>query len=116
MAWETLVLEATSPYGPDGFSAFFRAVSDTVFEGMTPYDLARVPGDARLVFAADGFAMVSGEKTVTAVDRDKVPGRSFRVVLPEVWGVENNLRLGNIDFHDFLRAVDNDGVFRGFGR
>ena len=59
--------------------------------------------------------MVSEEPTVTVVDRYGVPGRSFRVVLPEVWGVENNLRLANMDFEDFLRAVGSDGVFRGFG-
>jgi hypothetical protein len=27
-AWEALVADATRPYGPDGFSAYFSAVSD----------------------------------------------------------------------------------------
>jgi hypothetical protein len=38
----------------------------------------------------------------------------FRVVPQEMWAVENNLSLGNMDFKEFADAVGQDGVFRGF--
>jgi hypothetical protein len=31
-----------------------------------------------------------------------------------MWQVENNLSLGNMDYNDFVRSLDRDGVFRGF--
>lgn len=42
------------------------------------------------------------------------PVRSLRVALPALASVENNLSLSNLDFDDFTRAADEDGVFRGF--
>jgi len=51
---------------------------------------------------------------VLVVDLYSDPGRSFRVIPSELWGVENNLSLANIDFEEFADAVDRDGVFRGF--
>jgi hypothetical protein len=32
----------------------------------------------------------------------------------ELWSVENNLSLANMDFHQFADNVAPDGVFRGF--
>ena len=42
------------------------------------------------------------------------PGRTFRVIPSEIWGVENNLSIANMGFEEFADAVDSDGVFRGF--
>jgi len=39
---------------------------------------------------------------------------SFRVPPNELWSVENNLSLANMDFEEFAEAVDTDGVYRGF--
>jgi hypothetical protein len=36
------------------------------------------------------------------------------VIAPQLWAVENNLNLSNLDWEDFADAVDDDGVFRGF--
>jgi hypothetical protein len=36
------------------------------------------------------------------------------VIPTELWSVENNLALGNMDFKDFAQSVDADGVFRGW--
>ncbi len=113
-AWEALRVDATRQYGPDGFSAYFSAISDEAFDGMGADELASVKGDALVVFAADRSSMVGDERTLTVVDRNQEPGRWFRVVLREAWAVENNLRLANMDFAEFARAVDDDGVFRGF--
>ena len=43
------------------------------------------------------------------------PGGRFRVLPAELWSVENNVALANIDFAEFVSALDSDGVFRGFG-
>lgn len=39
--------------------------------------------------------------------------RSFRALPREVWSVENNLSLGNMEWRDFASALK-DGVFEGF--
>jgi hypothetical protein len=113
-AWQTLVAEAGASYGPDQFSASFIPVSDPSFDGMSPADLARVPGSALVVFAVDATSMLRSAKTLLVVDRVEEPGRFFRVVLSEAWGPENNLRLANMDFAEFADSADADGVFRGF--
>ncbi len=113
-AWEALRFDATRPYGPDGFSANFAAISDEAFAGMGADELASLNGDAPVVFAADRPSMAGDERTLIVVDRNQEPGRSFRVVLRKAWAVENNLRLANMDFAELARAVDSDGVFRGF--
>lgn len=81
---------------------------------MSADDLESVDGDAQVVFAADRSSMVGDERTLIVVGRRQDAGRSFRVPLRESWGPENNLRLANMDFADFSRATDPDGVFRGF--
>lgn len=113
-AWENLVRDAKKPYGSDGFSAYFVCISDGAFDGMSPDDLQAVDGDAQVVFVADRASMVGDERTLIVVGRQQDAGRSFRVLLREAWGPENNLRLANMDFADFYRATDPDGVFRGF--
>jgi hypothetical protein len=40
--------------------------------------------------------------------------RPFRVVASELWSVENNLNLSNMDWDDFHGAADSDCVLRGF--
>jgi len=35
-------------------------------------------------------------------------------VASELWGIENNLSIANMDFWEFAAAVDEDGVHRGF--
>jgi hypothetical protein len=44
------------------------------------------------------------------------PGRTFRVIPREIWSVENNLSISNMDYHEFADNIDSDGVFRGFLR
>ena len=43
-----------------------------------------------------------------------VPVGTSRAVMPEMWGIENNLSIANMDFDDFADAVDGNGVHRGF--
>jgi hypothetical protein len=41
-------------------------------------------------------------------------GKSLRVIPKELWEVHANLWLANMDFKDFLKASDGNGIFRGF--
>ncbi|WP_435828452.1 DUF6924 domain-containing protein, partial [Nocardia testacea] len=43
-----------------------------------------------------------------------VRGRTVRILPSQMWGIENNLSIANMDFQDFADAADPDGVFRGF--
>jgi hypothetical protein len=63
---------------------------------------------------ADRVAHTEPDHALLVVDLHKEPGRTFRVVPSEAWGVENNLSLANMDFEEFADAVDEHGVFRGF--
>jgi hypothetical protein len=66
------------------------------------------------MFVADGVTMREGEHPVLVIDLADQPGRSFRVIPSEMWSVENNLSLANMDFDEFADAVDAAGIFRGF--
>ena len=76
---------------------------------VLPFDSQRP-----FVFLVDAEAMFQPDHPVLVVDLSEEAGRTFRVIPSEAWGVENNLRLANMDFADFADAVDDGGVFRGF--
>ena len=42
-------------------------------------------------------------------------GATFRVVPSEMWSVQNNLTISNMDREDLAGNVDGEGIFRGFG-
>jgi hypothetical protein len=75
-----------------------------------------LPPDSQrpFVFLVDAEAVRDPEHAVLVVDLLEEPGRTFRVIPSEAWGVENNLRIANVDFADFADATDDRGVFRGY--
>lgn len=113
-AWEHACRAIETPVGE--FKAYVTFVSDREYEGLSVDQLlALASPDARsFVFVVDRGTLSSGECPVLVVDLVDHPGRSFRVVASEMWGVENNLSIANMDFEDFASSVDHDGVFRGF--
>jgi len=62
----------------------------------------------------DRDALSNPEFPVLVVDLHETRGRTFRTVPTQVQAIQNNLSLANLDFGDFAKAVDQDGVFRGF--
>ena len=86
-------------------------------DGASPARLAEAlpeRGGHSILLVADHRALSDPEHPVLVVDVTTSPVRTFRVVPQEVWSVENNLSLANMDFDEFLLAVDADGVFRRF--
>jgi hypothetical protein len=66
------------------------------------------------VFLVDQIALTHPEHPILVVDLSDEPGRTFRVIPAEMWSVENNLAIANMDFDEFAERVDKDGIFRGF--
>jgi hypothetical protein len=117
VAWETLSEVVQAPVGE--FRAYVTLVSNPSYRGLTVAQvLELLPAAFRrnFVFVADETAIRDSEHPVLVIDLQEEPGRTFRVIPSEMWGVENNLSIANMDFQDFVDYVDLDGVFRGFPR
>jgi len=115
-AWTEVCHRIQEP-SPEDFRANVDCVSDRAFEGLEPAEVPELlrPGSRHtFLFLVDTRTITDPEHPVVVVDLYDEPGRSFRVIPPEMWGVENNLSLANMDFHEFADSVDRDGVFRGF--
>jgi uncharacterized protein DUF6924 len=74
-----------------------------------------------LIVVADRSALTESEMPLLAVLRtdegDDGPERDFdelRVIATELWSIENNIALADMDWDDFVDAADDDAVFRGF--
>jgi hypothetical protein len=70
--------------------------------------------DHSFVFIVDRISLSHLERPILVVDLYDEPIRTFRVIPSQMWAVENNLSIANMDFSDFADAVDQDGIFRGF--
>jgi hypothetical protein len=113
-AWDA-VCAASAAESPDGFMANLSFVSDPAFAGLTIDQVAALPGEGErgLLFIVDSVTITDPEMPIVAVDLHAEPGRWFRVVPAQMWGVENNVAW-NMFFREFADAADADGVFRGF--
>ncbi len=63
------------------------------------------------MFVVDGVTIRDADHPVLVIDLADQPGRTFRVIPSEMWSVENNLSLANMDFDEFADAVDAAGSF-----
>ena len=101
----------------DGFRAYVEVVDDPVWENV---DLDRLreavlaaENQAAVLFVADQAALET-DYPILVVDLDEVSHEPFRCVARELWGIDNNLNLANMDWEDFAGNVDPDSIFRGF--
>jgi hypothetical protein len=113
--WREIV-EAATRMSPQGFSAHLLVVDDAAFAGADRHGLAelaeRTTGHGLLILA-DRTTMTHPDRPLLCVD-PLPPGGAFRAIAGQLWGIENNLALANMDFDEFASAVDPDGIFRGF--
>lgn len=115
-AWAALCEAARSP-SEEGFQANVDCVSDRSFDGLSVEPVAasaRKASGQTFAFIADRLTLTDPERPVLVVDLSHEPGRTFRVIPSQLWAVENNLSLANMDYAEFADHVDPDGVFRGF--
>jgi hypothetical protein len=115
LAWAK-VRQLISRPNADGFVARVYLIDDRSWAGLQPTAVVlrlRPPrSDHGLVIIADGWTLHDPEHTLLCVD--PLTLKSLRVIPSELWSIENNLSLANLDWPDFLEAADEDGVLRGF--
>lgn len=113
--WEAVCSEIREPVGE--FRAYVDCVSDASYAKLgigKLVELASTDHDRTFLFVVDEVTITNQEHPILVLDLYEEPGRSFRVVPREMWGVENNLSIANIDFEEFADSSDHDGIFRGF--
>jgi len=115
-AWEE-IREAINALVGD-FQACVEFINDSEYEDLTVEELiGLVPENSYLteIYVVDVLTVADPEQPVLVVDVCDEPGRTFRVIPSQMWCVENNLSIANMDWEDFSESLDRDGVFRGFG-
>jgi|SRR5947209_3878416 len=115
-AWTRICAEIEAPVGE--FRAYVTFVSDRESEGLAIDELTELGkrGPYRtFLFVIDRESVQDPEHPILVLDLAEEPGRTFRVVPREMWSVENNLSMANMDFSEFAENTDADGVFQGFG-
>ncbi|MBK7973182.1 MAG: hypothetical protein IPK07_07860 [Deltaproteobacteria bacterium] len=115
LAWARIVAAIQRPHPAWGFTAQVQIVDDPSFDGLSRDDIVRLAKPEyhlSFLFIVDQQAVKRKDHACLAVDIRKK--REFRVIPSEVWGVENNLSLGNMDWTDFANWVDQSDTFRGF--
>jgi hypothetical protein len=115
-AWHAICAAIREPVGEFQFRAYVDVVSDREYDGLTPDQLRSLIAKRvrSFFFVVDRVTLSHPDRPILVVDLYQQPGRCFRVIPSEMWSVENNLSLANMDFDDFAESVDRDGVFRGF--
>lgn len=116
-AWRSICEAIREPQTEDGFQAHVDFRSDPEYDGLTTDQLIELnPKDAdrAFFFVVDRVALTHPEHPILVIDLYDNPGRVFRVIPSEMWGVENNLSIANMDFFEFADNVDEYGVFRDF--
>jgi hypothetical protein len=107
--WRAVCDEALREY-EDGFRAYLELVSDPAFDGahLEAVRAAVSPDNhgAAVLFIADSTTFASPDHPVLVVDLLDDSVRPFRCIPAELWAVENNLNIANMDW----------GVFRRRGR
>ena len=114
-AWESMCAAIQAPVGE--FRAYVEFLNDPAYESITVEQLLSLNPKENghfFVFVVDQVALTYPDQPILVIDLDEEAGRAFRVIPAEMWAVENNLSLANMDFFEFADAVDEDGVFRGF--
>jgi hypothetical protein len=128
--WQQVADEATRE-NEDGFRAHAEPVSNPAFDRASWQTIkAAVPANsqgASVLFIIDGISLSSPDHPILAVDLSdtfppmaefsRIVGRTpFRCIPSELWSVDNNLNIANMDWEEFAEAADEYGVFRGFGQ
>ena len=119
--WQSLRTAIMNP-NEDDFLANLHIVDDPSNRDLTTEEVVLLaPAGGFLLIVADKRSLTSAEMPLLAVlpkgadgDEPESGHRELRVTAAELWSIENNISLANMDWEDFVDAADDDGVFRGF--
>lgn len=113
-AWFGAEAAATAE-NADGFRAYVEVVNDPAWNeaGADQVRDAALAGEhASVLFMVDQTAS-EGEFPILVVDLGPENRAPLRCIARELWSVDNNLNLANMDWEEFARATDANGVHRG---
>ncbi|WP_051795473.1 hypothetical protein [Streptomyces sp. NRRL S-87] len=114
-AWQKLCATLQTPTR-EGFQADVVTIDDPVYQGLTPEQvLQRAPTDPqdRLIAVADTPALSTPDLPLLVIDLLEEGPQNLRVIAAQLWSIDNNLSLGNMDYEEFAEAADDHGVYRG---
>ena len=115
--WKSLKAEISTPDPEYGFLANITFYENPKFDNL-PLEilLPKLSKNYKhpIILIADQTTFNDDDKTILCVDLIELPGQYLRVIPSEVWSIENNLSIYNMEFQDFADCQDEHGVFRGF--
>ena len=114
--WENICIMISKSGKELGFKPYVEYLNNIKYEGLKKERLLKRHENYKhlFIFIVDSITINHIEHPILCVDLYDKPGDSFRVIPSEMWGVENNLSISNMDFDEFLNTTDNHGIHRGF--
>ena len=115
--WKKVLTEITTPSKDFGFVSFVTPINDIENQLKTPDHLiANLPKDYKFSFFIlfDSVSVKHKDNIILCVDLSKKSHRSFRLKPCDLWMVENNLSIANMDFEEFSNSLDSNQIFNGF--
>lgn len=114
--WKEICHEVLISGNSLGFKPYVEFVSDQRFEGFTKDVITKNSIDYNhlFLFVIDSTTMNHYSKPILCIDLYERPNLSFRTIPSEMWSVQNNLSISNLDLDEFMNACDEEGIFRGF--
>ena len=133
-AWLSIKEHVSAPQsdGKNQFYAYVRFIDHKTYHDKSAHDVVvSLPDNYNgfFCFIVDRETIENSEHPLLVVDfepadlasfdripRNTPPGdiKTFRSLPAQIQAIENNLSIANVDFDDFAKAVDANGVFRGF--
>lgn len=112
-AWQALLTAVMTP-NEDDFLANIHVVDDPACRDLTSEQVAALAPAHSLLVVADKAAVTSPEMPLLVIRLTDGGSDELRVIAEELWSIENNISLANMDWESFTDEADEDGVFRGF--
>ncbi|MDR7275090.1 DUF6924 domain-containing protein [Catenuloplanes atrovinosus] len=118
-AWARVRRAVAEPPGRDLISAAFTFVDDPAHAGLSPrraLELVPPRPSHPMIALADSVTMSSPYLPLLVVDLADDPGGTFRSAPEVLWHVASSLFVAPGYFHEYVRSVDPDGIYRCGGR
>lgn len=115
--WKLIQEEVIKPNSEFGFVANVTFYENSFFDNLSLEEiLSNLSKNYNhpMIFIADKLTFDENDFPIICLDLNEKPGQYFRVIPSEMWSIENNLSISNMDFQDFANNVDENQIFRGF--
>jgi hypothetical protein len=114
-AWEKALNAILKPYGDYRVGVEF--VEKMEYKDITKEQLLKlIPENYNhsFIIIFDRLTATMSESPLLIVDLFEEPGREFRADPSQIFGIESNLAIANMDFSEFANFVDEDGIYCGY--